>query len=253
MGLFKNWRKDAEEKVGSHSLVVLRSNGKRKAVEAVAKAIPAQYVSSRRYARILEKLGKEAAAKYLRAKLPTTTTTKSGELGEVLALSFVEERTDWGDTMKKLRWKDHREMPMRGDDLLAIRVDGQQVSILKGEAKSRKVMSAGVLREARKALKANQGRPSPHALAFYADRLAEDGREDLADAIDRLQCRDGIPRDAVSHMIFSFSGNDPESPLRRRLTKYKGGFEQLYVGVRVKKHRKFVDRVFEKVNEGGDA
>ena len=253
MGLFKDWRKDAEEKIGSHTLVVLRSDGKRTAVAAVAKAMPAQYVSSRRYAQILEKLGKKAAAEYLRAKLPTTRTTKSGELAEVLALSFVEERTVWGHTVKKLRWKDHREMPMRGDDVLAIRLDGQGVSILKGEAKSREVMSAGVLREARKALKANQGRPSPHALAFYADRLAEDGREDLADAIDELQYRNGVPRDAVSHMIFSFSGNDPESLLRRRLTRYKGRFEQLYVGVRVKEHRKFVDRVFGKVNEGGDA
>ena len=252
MGLFKNWRKDAEEKVGSHSLVVLRSDGKRKAVAAVAKAIPGQYVSSRRYARILEKLGKEAAAEHVRAKLPTNKRTKSGELGEVLALSFVEERTDWGDSVKKLRWKDHREMPMRGDDVLAIHVDGSKVSILKGEAKSREVMSASVLREARKALEANQGRPSPHALAFYADRLAEEGREDLADAIDALQYQGGIPRDGVSHMIFSFSGNDPKSLLRRRLTKYKGKFEQLYVGGHVEEHRKFVDRVFEKVNESGD-
>lgn len=63
----------------------------------------------------------------------------------MLALSFVEERTDWGHTVKKLRWKDHRNMPMLGEDVLAIRLDGQEVSILKGEAKSREVMSADVL------------------------------------------------------------------------------------------------------------
>ncbi len=145
MGLFKKWRKNADEKLGRHSLVVLRSNGESKAVAAVAKVTPAHYVSSRRYARILKKLGKEAAAKYLRKKLPTDKRTKSGELGEVLALSFVEERTDWGHTVKKLRWKDHRNMPMLGEDVLAIRLDGQEVSILKGEAKSREVMSADVL------------------------------------------------------------------------------------------------------------
>lgn len=253
MGLFKKWRKVIAQKLGRHSLVVLRSDGKNKAVAAVAKAMPAQYVSGRRYARILERLGKEAAAQHLKDKLPTTKTTKSGELGEVLALSFVEEMTNWGNTVKKLRWKDHREMPMRGDDVLAIRVDGQEVSILKGEAKSRQVMSADVLRQARKALTANQGRPSPHALAFYADRLFEDGREDLADAIDKLQNQGRIPRDAVSHMIFSFSGNDPEPLLRHRLKSYRGKFKQLYVGAHVSEHGKFVNGVFEKVNENGDA
>ena len=171
----------------------------------------------------------------------------------MLALSFVEERTKWGETVKKLRWKDHREMPMRGDDVLAIWIEGDEVSLLKGEAKSREVLSASVLKEARKALKANWGRPSPHALAFYADRLAEDGREDLADVIDQMQYRDGISRNAVSHMTFSFSGNDPQALLRSRLSRYKGNFEQLYVGVRVKGHGKFVERVFEKVGEDGDA
>ena len=61
----------------------------------------------------------------------------SAELGEVLARSYGEERADWGNTVNKLRWNDHREMPMRGDDLLAIRVDGRNLSILKGEGRSR--------------------------------------------------------------------------------------------------------------------
>ena len=143
-------------------------------------------------------------------------------------------------------------MPMRGDDVLAVCLDGDEVLLLKGEAKSREVLSGGVLKEARAALKANRGRPSPHALAFYADRLYEDGQDDLADAIDRMQYRDGIPRDAVSHMIFSFSGNDPKSLLHRRLSKYKGKFEQVYVGACVEGHAKFVKRVLEKVGRDGN-
>ena len=124
MGLFENWHQEARESIGVHSLLVLGSNGKGKAVRAVAKALPTQYVSNSRYARILEKLGKAEAAKYLRGKPPKTKATRSGELGEVLALSFVEERTKWSQTVKKLRWKDGRDVAMRGDDVLAVRLEG---------------------------------------------------------------------------------------------------------------------------------
>ena len=255
MGLFDRWCDEAKDDIGDHSLRILRADESRRAigVDAVAKAIPEQYVSNSRYADVLEKLGKKAAAKYLRGKLPATKAVRSGELGEVLALTFVEERTEWGDTVKKLRWKDHRDMPMRGDDVLAIRIEGDEVSLLKGEAKSRRSLSNNVLKEARKALNANKGRPSPHALTFYAERLADDGQADLADRILRMQYRDGMPRDCVSHMIFSFSGNDPEKLLRGHLDKYKGNFDQIYVGVRVMQHGEFIESVYEKVGKDGDA
>ena len=255
MGLFDKWCNEAKHDIGDHMLRILRADKTRRAlgVKVVAKALPEQYVSSSRYADVLNKLGKDAAADYLRGKLPTSKAVRSGELGEVLALTFVEERTGWGDTVKKLRWKDHRDMPMRGDDVLAIRMDGAEVSLLKGEAKSRGSLSNTVLKEAQKALKANRGLPSPHALTFYADRLEEEGKKDLADEIIRMQCRDGIPRDCVSHMIFSLSGNDPENLLRGRLNKYKGKFEQIYVGIRVKELGEFVESVFEKVGNDGDA
>ena len=255
MGLFDQWCDEVTHVIGVHSIVVLRTDEQREAVglEAVAKAIPAQYVSTRRYARLLKLLGKNGAAEYLRDRLPQAQALRSGDLGEVLALTFVEEHTAWGHTVKKLRWKDHRDMPMRGDDLLAIRVDGDQVRLLKGEAKSRRRMSRHVLQEAEEALKANDGRPSPHALAFYADRLDEEGHDDLADAILTMQYGHGIPTNRVSHMLFSFSGNDPESLLRGLLENYEGEFEQAYVGLCVENHRRFVHDVFEKIGSDGDA
>ena len=109
-------------------------------------------------------------------------------------------------------------------------------------------MSAAVIREARKALEANQGWPSPHALAFDADGLAEDGREDLAEAINELRYRDGIPRDSASRMIFSSSGNDPAPLLRQRVARYKGKFDQLHVGGRVSKQGEFVERTRRHLN-----
>ena len=255
MGSFSKWCEEVEDKVGDHLLVLLNTDESRKVigVEEAVKAIPQQYVSTKRYARILKRLGKRAAAQYLRTKLPKTKKGRSGELGEVLALSFVEQETVWCESVKKLRWKDHREMPMRGDDVLALGIDDGEVLLLKGEAKSRRQLSNTVLKAAAKALRKNDGLPSPHALAFYADRLAEDGRHKLADLIDDMQYRDGTRKKNVSHMIFAFSGNDPAKLLRKRLAHYKGRFDQMYVGLHVKGHGKFVESVFKKVGRDGDA
>ena len=252
MGLFNKWCDRVGDEIGDHLLVLLNTDESRKAigVEEIARAIPHQYVSSRRYADILERLGKKAAAQYLRGKIPETRKGRSGELGEILALSFVAQETVWCETVKKLRWKDHRDMPMRGDDVLAIGIHDDEILLLKGEAKSRCRLSGATLKKAVKALKKNNGLPSPHALAFYADRLAEDGKQDLAELIDNMQYRDGIRIECVSHMIFSFSGNNPEQLLRERLEKYKGEFEQVYVGVCVEGHHEFVENIFERVKDG---
>ena len=253
--MFDAWCKESEDQVNDHDIVVLRVDDDHTdiGVEAVARELPQHYVSTHRYARILKRLGKSAAAQYLEKKLPQTKSMRSGDLGEILAISYIEEKTIWDQTVKKLRWKDHREMPMRGDDLLAVGFEDGKIQFLKGESKSRKNLSKASLQEARKALNGNNGRPTPHALTFLADRLAEEGREDIADQIDDAQRQDSIPIDCVSHMVFTFSGNNPECLLKTYLAKYKGKFYQFFVGLRVKTHQEFVKKVFETVRADGDA
>lgn len=251
-GLFGGWHQTTQETIRSNSLTIFELNGRKETVNAIAQKLPTQYVSNARYAGVLKRLGKTGAAKYLRNKIPRSKTTRSGELGEVLALTFVEEETKWNQTVKRLRWKDHRDMPMRGDDVLAVGLDGGRVLLLKGEAKSRAKLSNRPLQQAQSALETNEGLPSPHTLAFYSDRLHGEGSEELADAIDRMQYRDGIPKDGVSHMIFAFSGNDPKSLMQEQLKNYDGGFEQIYVGAHVGEHSKFVRKVFKTVVRDGD-
>ena len=254
MSLFNAWCDESEDTVNDHRLVVLRTDDKRTAigVDAVANELPDHYVSADRYADILTKLGKPAAAQYLREKLPQTRSTRSGDLGEVLATSYIEQETIWNQTVKKLRWKDHREMAMRGDDLLAIGIDDGGIQFLKGESKSRLNLSMTTLSEARKALSGNNERPTPHAVAFLSDRLADEGREDIADQINTAQYRDGISDDRVSHMIFTFSGNNPERLLKVSLVEYDGDMSQFFVGLQVEAHQDFIQEVFDKVIADGD-
>ena len=110
-------------------------------------------------------------------------------------------------------------------------------------------MSASVIGEARKALSGNAELPSPHAVSFVADRLGETGDLALKDALDTAQLRDGFGPSQVTHMIFTFSGNDSSTLLKNNLTAYAGEASQHYVGLRVQTHQNFIKDVFDSVDK----
>jgi len=125
------------------------------------------YASPDRIAHILEKLGKSKAAAYVREKLPKGNKPRSGDLGEILATQYIDECTEYDVPIRRLRWKDHREMAMRGDDVIGIgsaEVD-LPIRFIKSETKSRLALSTAVVLEARLALNDNGGlvRLSPDA------------------------------------------------------------------------------------------
>jgi hypothetical protein len=220
-----------------------------RACKLVGEIVPSHYASTERVAAILDKLGKEKAAAYLREKLPQNPRIRSGDLGEILATQYIDDYTAYKTPIKRLRWKDHREMAMRGDDVIAIASPTKTLSIsfLKTEVKSRASLSATVVKEARLALNSGGGLPSPHALAFVSDRLHESGEDKLADLISFAQLKDGISEKQVQHLIFTFCGNNPDAFLKTDLQTYKGSIQQNAVGMRVTKHQEFITTVYEAV------
>ena len=221
MANIKLWCSETVTKVKSHSLVyleadtaVLESTG----VASVAASIPTHYAAPDRIADILRRLGKSAVADYVQTKLPQGAKSRSGDLGEILATSYVSEFTGYSVGVFKLRWSDHREMAMRGDDILGIRLDsGVTVKFLKGEVKSRANLGKKTVDEARTALASSNGRPTPHALAFVADRLFETDETDLAEVIDQFQLKARIEINQLSHLMFTFTGNNPSNLLTANL------------------------------------
>jgi hypothetical protein len=213
----------------------------------VGKAVPAYYVNPSRVAALLEKLGQSEAAEFVRQKLPTSKTIRSGDLAEILCTAYVHEATPFKRGIKRLRWKDHRNMSMRGEDVLAFDFtpkDGP-MRILKAEVKSRAAMTAAVIGEAQDALSANNGLPSHHAMAFVAERLHETGDAELADALDALLLKRGMRAGQVTHLLFSFSGNAAENILKKSLGSYGGSISQTYIGLQVDKHQAFIADVFK--------
>ena len=69
----------------------------------------------------------------------------------MIATDYIEECTNFIVPIRKLRWRDHRDMAMRGDDVIGIYVnpEDQTVHFLKAEAKANKALSNDVLSKAR--------------------------------------------------------------------------------------------------------
>jgi Cap4 SAVED domain len=248
---FADWCEEAEEVVGNHKLKELTGVAENLtlAVEAIAAVVPTHYSSEERIIGLLDRLGKPASAQFIRNKLPEGPRIRSGDLGEILATEYVAEQTSFTVPIKRLRWKDHRNMAMRGDDVIGIRMPdtGPPLEFLKAESKSNAALAAGVVTRARTALNNDNGLPSPHALSFVADRLREAGETETADAIDTAQLKDGILPAQVEHMLFVFCGNSPVVLLKADLNGYTGAIVQSSVGIRVVTHQQFIKDVYVKV------
>jgi len=253
---FIEWCDTEESEVAGHALRVLKGRtadlpGARAAVAAL---VPGHYASEEHIARSLDRLGKNGAADFVRQKLPTSKSMRSGDLGEILATEYIAEWTDYSVPIKRLRWKDHRNMAMRGDDVIGIAQDAttSRLRFLKTESKSRANFLGAVVTQARAGLDKDNGMPSAHALSFLSERLFEMGNTSLADAIDDEQLRHGISPQSVQHLLFAFSGNSSTEHLAAALLTYTGTISQLSVGLRIESHGDFIGSVYEAVMQDAD-
>lgn len=252
MAQFNNWCVEVDGPVGAHHYRVMTGQAASLTIgiQETAAIVPSHYASEEQVARAFARLGKPEAAALIEAKLPTTKQIRSGDLGEIYATEWIDAHSGgYRAPIKRLRWKDHRNMAMRGDDVIAILQDAQsqRLHFLKTEAKSRATLTAQVLNDARAGLDKDGGLPSAHALSFISARLLELGNLPLADAIDDALLKHGIPLQNVRHLLFTFSGNAPDALLTASLQAYPGPINQWGIGLRVEGHAAFIGAVYDRV------
>ncbi|HSZ66595.1 MAG TPA: hypothetical protein VK825_10350 [Xanthobacteraceae bacterium] len=124
---FHDWCDSADTPVGNHHVRVMtgRPADSATAVQVTATAVPAHYAAEERIAGALARLGKVAAAKMITDLLPQTPQIRSGDLGEIYATEWIDGHSGYRAPIKRLRWKDHRNMAMRGDAILAPTISGR--------------------------------------------------------------------------------------------------------------------------------
>jgi hypothetical protein len=128
-----------------------KDGGRAKTSDDLAETIRSHYDRLERIAEDVERLGYDVAAKILSEAMPQTAKSRSGDLEEILATELVEEAIGLRVPVRRLRYKDGRNMAMRGDDFIGAGYHGkgEKLWLLKGEAKSNKTLGKATVTSAR--------------------------------------------------------------------------------------------------------
>jgi len=243
------WLTAQSKDVRHHKLLLLSErDGLREKVAGELRGILRDhYVSPAITAKRLAELGAPKTAELLKAHIPKTKTARSGDLGEILATEIAERLMKFRVPIRRLRWKDGRNMALRGDDIVAVaRASATSLKFLKGESKSRANLNSAAVEEACESLDRDGGRPSRHSVLFVAERLRERGEDALARELESAVLQ-SFRSAIVEHLLFAVSGNNPETHLNDHLTACKKKRVRHAVGVHIKDHVAFIKNMYSKL------
>ena len=259
MELYERWCQVTKEndKRKNYWIYVERNGGREEIRADLAETIRSHYARLELIAEDVKRLGYKVAAKILSEALPQTAKGRSGDLGEILATELVEEEIGLRVPVRRLRYKDGRNMAMRGDDFIGAGYNGndQKLWLLKGEAKSNKVLGKATVTNARKVLNRDNGRCTPDSLLFIANRLLESN--DPEDNALGRSLRDevgvkSLRADRIDHMLFTVSGNGPHASLKEDLDFAGTNRDHYVVNIHVPDHQDFIAAMYEEAEDLGD-
>jgi hypothetical protein len=255
--LFDDWCTLARDENGEKRLWRLaeKENKRARVRLRLVEIVRSHYDGLDRIADDVDALGYEGAAKILRERLPQTRRARSGELGEILAAELVEEKVGFRIPVRRLRYKDGRDMALRGDDFLGIATDDEdRLRLLKGESKSAATVGKKTVGNARKALSSHDGRPTPISLLFVADRLieAEGAEGELGRLLRNEVAEKSIPPSRIDHALFTLSGNDPTGLLTEDLEGADSKHGHTVVNLRIEDHQDFIADIYDGALALGD-
>ncbi len=238
--LFSNWLQNGENQ--GVSLYTEKPGSRKKGLAALKPLLGEHFVG---LDTILKAGGYTQAANIIANSLPGNKRTQSGDLGELLATEYVNSETDFVVPFNKLRWKSDRQMPMHGNDIIALDISVMPPLVLKGECKSRATFAKGVAKEALDSLDLHDGRPNPSTLAFITKRLYEESRDSEAKVFQDLQCEGTMLAKNITHMIFALSGTDPSKHLAEAPKSKHKGIKRQNAAIVIKDHGEFITAVYK--------
>lgn len=239
--LFDDWLEVAQSTANNVTLFQERLGSRAVGLDAFKELLADHFVGEEV---VLKMGGYEKAATTLKNSLPALTKTRSGDLGELLATEYVDAKTTFRVPFRKLRWKSDRQMPMHGNDIIAVEVRGASVHVLKGESKSRSRFTPPHFAEAAKGLDEHDGRPNPSTLAFITKRLYELNRDKEAKVFEELQVDGAVPDKNIEHLIFALAGQDPSKQLAGAPQPKNSVIKRGGAAVVISDHAAFIEAVY---------
>jgi hypothetical protein len=260
MGLFEDWCDHGGEEKGRKRYLLLteKNTGRDAILKHLGKTVRNHYDRLDRIADDIEELGFAGAATVLRERLPTKPRSRAGDLGEILASELAEEMLEFKVPVRRMRFKDGREIPLRGDDFIGVNhcADDNGLWLLKGESKSRKTLNKTTITEARAALNGDHGRCTPISLLFVADQLlsSNDGEEAALGRLIRNEVgRKALAKDRIDHALFTLSGNGPIAALQADYEAADKGRHHTVINLHVEDYAEFLEKVYEEAADLGDS
>lgn len=234
-----------------------KDGGRDEVADDLAITIRSHYDKLERIAEDIEYLGYEGAAETLREKMPQSPNIRSGDFGEILATELVEEEIGFCVPVRRLRYKDARDMAMRGDDFIGVDYcsEKENLRLLKGEAKVRLRLDRSTVQSARTALNRDHGRCTPHSLLFIADRLQDSNNvqeQELGRILRNEVSTKALSPDCIGHMLFTVSGNGPHNSLNRDFESVGTDRDHYIVNVHIMDHQEFIDHMYEEAEDLAD-
>lgn len=249
---FGTWcSKSAFTWLGVHRAGTIEAHDDAAGVVLTTATLPGAYADTSALALVAERHGKSGVAGFLRDRLPTKKNARSGDMGEILATAYLDEEHGYVVGPSRLIDRDHQEWAMRGDDVLAARIDSNaELHLVKSEAKSRLKLGATTVESAREGLARNEEMPSPHSLSQFATRLLETANHAVGEAAIDVQLAGGVRPHQVSHLMFLFTSGDPSAHVSADLNAYNGSVGQLAITLKVRDHQKFIHDAYDGVVAG---
>ena len=259
VGLYERWCDATKEKDKRRHYwtYVEKDEGRDEIRDDLAETVRSHYDRLERIAEDVERLGYKVAASILSEAMPQTPKGRSGDLGEILATELVEEEIGLRVPVRRLRYKDGRNMAMRGDDFIGAGYDaaGEKLWLLKGEAKSNKTLGRTTVTSARKVLNRDSGRCTPDSLLFVANRLLESNTpadNELGRSLRDEVGLKSLSADRIDHMLFTVSGNGPHASLKGDLDATGTNRDQYVVNIHVEDHQDFIAATYQEAEDLGD-
>jgi hypothetical protein len=116
-------------------------------------------------------------------RFPKNSKTQKGNWAEILLAEYLSASCNVQVPILRLRYNPNVDQSMKGDDVLAFELDSKPVRVLVGEAKFRKTPKRSVVDDIVTALTRSHSGNIPASLQFVADRLFEQGQDDLGEKV----------------------------------------------------------------------
>ena len=161
---------------------------------------------------ILEDAGFRATAVALGELEQASDEVQKGMVGEVLAGEYLQQFEGYRVPVYRLRYRFSRTVSPPGEDVIAVRVEGDQVDVCVVEAKVRGQFQSHAVEEALDQLRRYTDDPRPQALMLIREVLWDRGERDMWRVFVRLGDPSHPDHPGRRYLIFLVTGNRPRQP-----------------------------------------